>query len=112
LALAQPEELREVLLNLLENARLASAHTVMVTVVSQAERVLVLIQDDGHGVPPEVLAQVFEPHFSTRTSGSGLGLAICRRLVESWGGRIALESSAGAGTVVQVTLLPAPLAPV
>ncbi len=107
LALAQPDELREVLLNVLENARLASAQTVRVTVEPRDGQVLLMVRDDGHGVPAEVLAQVFEPHFSTRTSGSGLGLAICRRLVESWGGRIGLESPAGAGTVVQVTLLPA-----
>ena len=50
------------------------------------------------------LARVFEPHFSTRTSGSGLGLAICKRIVEGWGGSIALESTPGSGTAVTLTL--------
>jgi signal transduction histidine kinase len=47
---------------------------------------------------------VFEPAFSTTSSGSGLGLAIARRLVESWGGRITLNSVEGRGTTVTLTL--------
>jgi signal transduction histidine kinase len=48
---------------------------------------------------------VFEPRFSTTTSGAGLGLAICKRLVESWGGRIGVESEAGRGTTVRLVLV-------
>jgi signal transduction histidine kinase len=50
---------------------------------------------------------VFEPHFSTRTSGSGLGLAISRRMVDGWGGSLAIGSSGPDGTVVVMTLRPA-----
>jgi len=46
---------------------------------------------------------VFDPAFSTTSSGSGLGLAIARRLVESWGGSIDLQSRQGAGTTVSIT---------
>lgn len=92
-------ELREVLLNVLENARHANAKRVRVRVTGGAatgeSRVTVCVDDDGEGVPPDVMSRVFEPHFSTRTSGSGLGLAISRRLVESWGGSIRLTSPAG-----------------
>ena len=109
-AWARDGELREVVLNLLENARLAGAGSVCVTVactddVDGAEpRVVLSVADDGHGVPAEVLPRIFDPHFSTRTSGSGLGLAIARRLVDGWGGRIAAESVVGRGTTVAVTL--------
>jgi len=47
---------------------------------------------------------VFEQAFSTTSSGSGLGLAIAKRLVESWGGTIALTSTTGQGTTVTITL--------
>jgi nitrogen fixation/metabolism regulation signal transduction histidine kinase len=107
LALARPTELREVLLNLLENARLADARQVTASVEARAGRVTVTVRDDGHGVAPELLSRVFEPHFSTRTSGSGLGLAISRRLIEGWGGTIGLDSAAGTGTTLTISLVPA-----
>jgi signal transduction histidine kinase len=111
LALGRPDELREVLLNLFENARLANAHHVTARVrVSVngdgAERVRIDVVDDGTGIAGDVLSKIFEPHFSTRTSGSGLGLAITRRLVESWGGEVSIESSSAQGTTVRVELRP------
>ena len=109
-ALARGDELREVLLNLFENARLADARAVRATVArgvtrESAPAIIVEVTDDGSGIPADVLPKIFEPHFSTRTSGSGLGLAITRRLVESWGGGVEIQSSVGAGTTVRVTLL-------
>jgi len=68
-------------------------------------RVEVTVADDGSGIPPHVLPRIFEPHFSTRTSGSGLGLAISRRLVEGWGGTMAVSSEPGVGTRVSVSLV-------
>jgi signal transduction histidine kinase len=98
------DELREVLLNLLENARLAGSTAVSVSVAVDADGVSIRVRDNGSGIAPEILPQVFQPHFSTRTSGSGLGLAISRRLVEGWGGTIALSNGAERGTVVHIRL--------
>ena len=102
LALGRKDEVKEVLVNLLENARNADAKHVTVS-VRDAGRTL-SVADDGRGIAPDVLPRVFEPTFSTTSSGSGLGLAIARRLVESWGGTIALESEPGRGTTVTLTL--------
>jgi two-component system nitrogen regulation sensor histidine kinase NtrY len=107
-ALARKDEMKEVLLNLLENSRNADAQRVTVR-VGEGGRQLV-VEDDGRGIAPEALPRVFEPTFSTTSSGAGLGLAIARRLVESWGGVIALESAAGRGTRVTLTLQTAPRA--
>ncbi len=105
-ALAQRDELREVLLNIYENARLAGAHAIGTT-VRPGGMVSIEVRDDGHGISPEVMPRVFEPHFSTRTSGSGLGLAISLQLIEGWGGTLAIESREGQGTEVRITLPPA-----
>src|SRR5215207_161811 len=115
LALARGDELREVLLNLFENARHAKATAVAATVCPDrledgAPAVQIAVTDDGIGIAPDVLPRIFEPHFSTRTSGSGLGLAITRRLVEGWGGTVTIESTLGKGTTVRVRLKSAPAA--
>jgi len=101
-ALARKDEVKEVLVNLLENARNADATRVTVHVAEGGRQLIVA--DDGRGIAPEALPRVFEPTFSTTSSGSGLGLAIARRLVESWGGTITLESGPGQGTTVTLTL--------
>lgn len=110
-AMARDGELREVLLNLLENARLAHARTVRVSLEREPGRVTLVVEDDGEGIASDVLPRIFEPHFSTRTSGSGLGLAISRRLVEAWGGTVTAESARGVGTTLSLTLLAADAAP-
>jgi nitrogen fixation/metabolism regulation signal transduction histidine kinase len=109
-AMAQDGELREVLLNLLENARQARARHVTVGVERRDGRVDVSVVDDGDGIPAELLSRVFEPHFSTRTSGSGLGLAISRGLVTAWGGEMQVRSEPGRGTELRITLAAAPSA--
>jgi two-component system nitrogen regulation sensor histidine kinase NtrY len=96
---ARPDELKEVLVNLVENARNAGARTVRIEI---APRVLT-VRDDGRGIPVADLPRIFEPRFSTTTSGAGLGLSIVKRLVESWGGTISAESREGKGTAVRVT---------
>ena len=105
IALASGDELREVLLNILENARLAGARRVDVTVRRDPATVGIVVADDGRGIPAKVLPRIFEPHFSTRTSGSGLGLAISRRLIEGWGGSIEVTSAPGRGARVELTLV-------
>ncbi|MGH7699078.1 MAG: sensor histidine kinase, partial [Gemmatimonadales bacterium] len=101
---ARPAELKEVLVNLLENARQANARHVVLRVSDGGRRLVV--EDDGRGIPADALPRVFEPTFSTTSSGSGLGLAIARRLVESWGATIALTSQEGRGTSVVITFGP------
>jgi signal transduction histidine kinase len=103
-ARARSHELREVLLNLCENARNAFARVVDVRLEKRGGRIVLSVVDDGEGVPRQLHARVFEPHFSTRTSGSGLGLAISRQLVESWGGSIDLYSEPALGTTVRIVL--------
>jgi signal transduction histidine kinase len=101
---ARTGELKEVLLNLLENAHTAldGRGTVTVEARRAGEVVELVVRDDGPGVPPELLSRIFEPQFSTSSSGTGLGLAIVRRIVEDWGGVVTAESTPGGGTAIMI----------
>jgi two-component sensor histidine kinase len=66
--------------------------------------VVLEVMDTGAGIPPENLAKVFEPTFTTRPGGTGFGLPIVKHLAEAHGGRVDLKSREGIGTTVTVTL--------
>ena len=104
---ARTTELKEVLVNLLENARLASRDGTRVLIRvrrrdDDPDSVVLTVEDDGAGIPPEVLPRIFEPQFSSK--GTGLGLAIVQRVVRAWGGSVEVESEVGVGTTVRVGL--------
>jgi PAS domain S-box-containing protein len=105
---ARMAEIKEVLVNLLENARLAGQQGTLVRIIARRGdedgTVLLSVVDDGAGIPEDVLPRIFEPQFSTRSTGTGLGLAIVQRVVRSWGGGVSVESELGEGTAVHVTL--------
>jgi nitrogen fixation/metabolism regulation signal transduction histidine kinase len=103
---ARTSELKEVLINLLENARIAVTKGGIVRILGNQinGRVVLAIVDDGAGIPEELLPRIFEPQFSTRSTGAGLGLPIVKRIVESWGGTVEVDSATGGGTTVSVFL--------
>jgi signal transduction histidine kinase len=105
---ADDGQLRQVLIALLMNALDASQPGGHVEVATRrsGRDVVLTVSDDGAGIPEEIRAQIFNPFFTTKAAGkgTGLGLAICHGIVASHGGRIEVESEAGRGTRVHVTL--------
>ncbi len=106
---ADRDQLKQVLLNVLQNAIEASPSggTITVTLVQQDHGVEpgleVTVADRGTGISPTHLPHVFEPFFTSgKPRGTGLGLAICRNILEAHGGEIALDSEVGRGTTVRV----------
>ncbi len=87
-----PEHLRRVLVNLLDNARRHASHrpgAILLTLRADgAARAEFSVLSDGAPIPADVEAYLFEPFFSTRSRGTGLGLYICRELCERYGARI------------------------
>jgi len=95
-------KIRQVLLNLIQNAAEAMENGGTVTIRAsgfpEGGGIVLAVQDDGPGIPPDQLKRVFEPFFSTKFSGTGLGLAIARSLVEQHGGTLQVDSEVGKGT--------------
>ena len=107
-----PNQIKQVFVNLLNNAAQAIASTgrnghITVTAKRWLDGVAVSVADDGPGIPEELLPRVFEPFFTTKTEGegTGLGLSICQGIIKEHGGRITLESSPGVGATFTVELL-------
>lgn len=105
------QRLTQVFINLLSNARDASEPGTSITVTShQKEHTIVVeVDDQGSGIPPEVLARIYEPFFTTKEpgKGTGLGMSLVYSIIEEHYGHIAIQSpldSARGGTRVTITL--------
>ena len=108
---ADGEKLRQVLLNLIENAIDALHGTpvprrLQVAVTNGSGGATLRVTDSGPGVGADALPHLFEPFFSLKPHGTGLGLAIAKRTIDAHGGRIEAASSAGAGMTFRVELPP------
>jgi two-component system, NtrC family, sensor histidine kinase PilS len=104
---ADREQLRQVWLNLVNNALEAMSGDGALTVrwydVGR-DQVAVEFEDEGHGVAAEDLPRIGEPFFTTKEGGTGLGVAIAQRIVERHGGSLQYERASGRGTIARVTL--------
>lgn len=104
---ADPDGLKQVLLNLIMNSLAAlpeAGGRVAVTAEPAGSGMLLSVADNGRGFSPEAREHALEPFFTTRAQGTGLGLAIAHKLVQDHGGRLEIESEEGQGAVVRVFL--------
>src|SRR6266851_2601426 len=113
---AAADQLKQVLLNLLLNAADSMPKGGTITVATQAgagaetelfgrDAVQIQVRDTGEGIPDDLLAQIFEPFFSTKPGkGTGLGLWVSQGIVQSHGGTMRVRSRVGRGTTFMITL--------
>jgi len=109
--LADRAQLRQVLLNLIQNAIQAQADSggrVRVSAETAGDVVAIHVDDAGPGIPEEIRERVFEPFFTTKQQGSGLGLALARQLTERNGGLLELGRSTDLGGARVTLRWPAP----
>ncbi|MFO0659250.1 MAG: ATP-binding protein [Polyangiaceae bacterium] len=103
-----PPEIEQLVLNLVLNARDASPSGARVSVRTRREnhRALLIVADEGIGMPIETKARIFEPFFTTKSEGqgTGLGLAIVQALVSRASGGIDVDSAPGKGTTITLSL--------
>lgn len=97
--------LRQVLVNLLLNSLHASpaGSTARLVLTRRARRFDLSVEDQGRGIPPELLPDIFKPYVSGSATGHGLGLAIVKRVVEAHWWKISARSEPGKGTVMTIT---------
>jgi len=100
------ESLKQVYLNLILNAieAMNDGGVLTVAALERGGRFEVRISDNGPGIAPEVLSRLGSPFVTTRAKGTGLGLFLTRRLIESGGGTLQIESAPGSGTTCTVRL--------
>jgi len=116
-----PQQLKQVLINLTQNAADASSTGGVVTLHARAgtrptphgtlSAVILEVGDSGKGIPPDVQKRLFDPFFSTKETGTGLGLAIAARIVEKHDGALQYQTRTNHGTVFGIVLPPASPSP-
>ena len=104
--LGDPQQLKQVFLNLLLNSldAMNGSGTLAIETMLHGANMEVKISDNGCGMSPEVQSCIFDPFFTTKEHGTGLGLSVARGIIEEHGGRIEVESKPGQGTAVHLFL--------
>jgi signal transduction histidine kinase len=109
-----PQQIQQVLINLIQNAAESIGKNGSVTLRSRTgtkrladrmgEVVILEVADTGKGIPPQVEKRLFDPFFSTKDSGTGLGLSIAARIVEKHGGALQYQTQVNRGTTFGIVL--------
>jgi len=111
---ADPQQLKQVLMNLVHNAAESIGRDGVITLrahqgnsrlnAKPTQVVMLEVEDNGPGIPPEVQARLFDPFYSTKEQGTGLGLPIARRIIEKHGGDLQFETELGKGALFRIVL--------
>ncbi len=112
--LADPQQLKQVLINLVRNAAETLDGGGAITLRSRqgtrelhgetTDAIILEVADTGPGIPPEIRPLIFDPFFSTKNDGTGLGLAIAAGIVDKHGGNLEFDTETGKGTVFRIVM--------
>jgi len=107
-AMIDPEQMRQVIVNLLTNARDAAGDDARIKIScgKKGKNIFFSVSDNGKGISKALMKHIFTPFYTTKEKGMGIGLSICRAIVAKHGGKIRVKSEPGFGTAFTV-LVPA-----
>ncbi len=97
-------QIRRIIINLVRNSIQAGATKLDVTVLDESEKYLILVSDNGSGIPENLRSKIFDQNFTTKDLGMGLGLKLARKFIESIGGKLYLKHSSIAGSEFVIEL--------
>lgn len=104
---ADPDRMRQVLVNLIKNSVEAmggKGKVVLRARQASQDKVEIVVEDTGEGIPPERSEEVFQPFVTTKPGGTGLGLPLCRKIVRDHGGEIRLQGAPSGGAMAVISL--------
>ncbi len=111
---ADPAQLKQVLINLVQNAAESMGRDGTITLRTRIQKrhlathpatvAVIEVEDTGPGIPPEVQKRLFDPFFTTKASGTGLGLSIAARILEKHGGTLEYQTEPNRGTIFRLVL--------
>ncbi|MBQ7774150.1 MAG: HAMP domain-containing histidine kinase [Bacteroidales bacterium] len=104
---ADRAQIEQVLINLIKNALEACSQVeapLIKVKVAVTDNVTVSVSDNGPGILPQVMEQIFIPFFTTKDGGSGIGLSLCRRIMQLHGGNISASSTPGEGSCFAISV--------
>ncbi|WHY87874.1 ATP-binding protein [Neobacillus novalis] len=102
----EPNQLKKVFINLIKNAIevMQEGGNITITIKKIANRMSISIEDEGIGIPKEIINKLGEPFYTTKDQGTGLGLMVSFRIIAEHKGTINVESEEGKGTIFRITL--------
>jgi signal transduction histidine kinase len=106
LAVADSAQIKQVLINLLQNAMDAMplGGSIRISLFSNEQSAFIVVRDEGHGMSESQAKDVFTPFVTNKDTGVGLGLSICYRIIEAHGGTITLDTMLNKGTTFRIEL--------
>ena len=105
---ADQNKLRQVMINLLENSQDALKEIknpqIKIFIKKKVDEVELIVEDNGSGIPDEIIGRIFEPYVTSKKTGTGLGLAVVHKIIEEHAGKINIDRIKNSGTRVTITL--------
>ena len=97
---ADRSQMEQVLINLVKNAQEANATSIQLEASAQG----ITVSDNGQGIPPAVIEEIFKPFYTTKAQGTGIGLSLCRQIILQHEGQLTVDSQEGKGTTFCIKL--------
>ncbi|MFC2135893.1 ATP-binding protein [Bacteroidota bacterium] len=101
--MADTEQLKRTVINLIRNSLQAEAKEVRVKIAQSDDECFLRVEDNGKGIPSEIINNVFDEEFTTKIKGMGLGLSMAKRFISSINASISVENTSSNGTVILIT---------